>query len=329
MVHVRLARRIVTALDVAVVGGDVQGSPTALVGEVGIRTVVEKVHTEPIEAVLSGVQQRGPTVLAGLVHIGPALQQDFDRLQVPLPRRENQRRQASKLLRPAARHRHAEGEFRKRRLGPVPLLRERPVRLRERFRLIFGARHAGIRRVLPDYRPALAAALDEFLNPVSTGIGEIRHASGLHRPGLRIDVRTLGDEQAYGVCVRVRGSPHQCGRAAQALAGLDLGPMGEQLLEHRHGAGPRRHHQGCFTVAERLVGIGAGAEKELDHFGGARLAGERQGGHSCVGHGGSLCASGEQLSGGGCIGTVSSPVQCRRTVGLRRVHVGGLREQRA
>ncbi len=64
VIHVRLARRILAALDVPVVRGDVQRVPAAHVLNVRIRAALEQVRAELVVAVLRGDEEGGPAVLA-------------------------------------------------------------------------------------------------------------------------------------------------------------------------------------------------------------------------------------------------------------------------
>src|SRR6185312_2590568 len=56
-------------------------------------------HADLVEAILRGIQQRGPSVSARLVHIGAGFQQRLHRCQVSLAGRKDERREAAELLR--------------------------------------------------------------------------------------------------------------------------------------------------------------------------------------------------------------------------------------
>src|SRR5690606_10448489 len=99
VIHVRLARRIVPALDVAVVRRNVQRVPAVLVRNVRIRPLLEQILPEPVVPVLRRRQQRRPPELARLINVRTRLQQQLHRLQIPFSRRKNQRRQTARVLR--------------------------------------------------------------------------------------------------------------------------------------------------------------------------------------------------------------------------------------
>src|SRR5690242_3688427 len=75
VIHVRRADRIIAAFDVAIVGGEIQRGPAALVGKVHVSAVLEQVGTEFVIAVLGGDQQGAPAVAGGLVDVGSGSQE--------------------------------------------------------------------------------------------------------------------------------------------------------------------------------------------------------------------------------------------------------------
>ena len=135
VVHVALADRIVARLDVAVVGGEIERRPAALVGEVRIGAVLEQVRAELVVAVLRRDEQRAPAVAGGLVDVGAGGEQHLDRLEIVGARRKHQRRQPAAVFRLPARVREA-------------------GRRSRRIVLIVAQPHRVQRRVLP--RPAAA-----------------------------------------------------------------------------------------------------------------------------------------------------------------------------
>ena len=67
VIHVRLGNRIVAALDVAVVGRQIERRPAALVGDVGIGALLEQELRQLIVAVVDRGEQRRPAVLGDLI----------------------------------------------------------------------------------------------------------------------------------------------------------------------------------------------------------------------------------------------------------------------
>ena len=73
--QVRLRHRIVAALDVAVVGGQVERRPAALVGEVHVRAALDQQRRQRVVPVVDRRQQRRPAVLGGLIDVGAGVEQ--------------------------------------------------------------------------------------------------------------------------------------------------------------------------------------------------------------------------------------------------------------
>jgi len=94
-VHVTLGDRIIAAFDVAVVGGDVEGRPSAAVGQVRIRAALEQHGCQLVMAVVDRRQQRGPAVVRRQVDVGAAVEQDLCRVEVAFARGKDQRRQSA------------------------------------------------------------------------------------------------------------------------------------------------------------------------------------------------------------------------------------------
>jgi hypothetical protein len=107
VIHVRLGHRIITAFDVAVVGGKVQRRPPALVGEIHIGAPINQHRRQPVMAVVGRRQQRRPAVLGDLIDVGPGVEQQVRRLEIALTRREHERRQAAA----AAPHQSSHDDF--------------------------------------------------------------------------------------------------------------------------------------------------------------------------------------------------------------------------
>ena len=95
VVHVRLGHRVVAALDVAVVGREVQRRPAALVGEVHVGAALDQVGAQLVVAVLRRREQRRPAVFGRLVDVGARVEQQLGRFDVAFARREDKRGQAA------------------------------------------------------------------------------------------------------------------------------------------------------------------------------------------------------------------------------------------
>ena len=143
VIHVALADGIVAVLDVAVVGGQVQRHPAALVGQVRIGAVLEQIRAELVVAVLRRHQQRAPAVAGRLVDVGAGCEQHLHRLEVVGARRIDERRQL--LRRPpapaaAAAASASRGIVRQRRWSACRRRRHRPASAAA------AGRHARVRR---------------------------------------------------------------------------------------------------------------------------------------------------------------------------------------
>ena len=93
VVHVRPRYRIVAALDIAVVGREIERGPAALVGQVDIGAQSDQLNGQLVVSVVGRRQQRRPAVLGWLVDRSAPLDQEARRLGIAFPRRKHQRRQ--------------------------------------------------------------------------------------------------------------------------------------------------------------------------------------------------------------------------------------------
>src|SRR6267154_1278735 len=97
MIHVRRANRVIAALDISIVRGKVERRPTAIVLDIGIRSMRKQKLGQSVMAVLRCYQQRSPAVVRPLVHIGSMLQQDFGALEAIFAGGIDQRRESAAI----------------------------------------------------------------------------------------------------------------------------------------------------------------------------------------------------------------------------------------
>ena len=93
-----VAHRIIAAFDIAVVGGQIERRPAAVVGDVGIGAVIEQIGAQLVVAILGRGQQRGPAVVRSLIDVGAGLDQDSGALEAILASRVNQRRESAAIF---------------------------------------------------------------------------------------------------------------------------------------------------------------------------------------------------------------------------------------
>ncbi len=128
----------------------------------------------------------------------------------------------------------------------------------------------------------------------------------------------------------LRRRPHQRGGAAQGVLRVHVGAVIEQDLDRVDVAGPRRHHEGRLAMRQDgHVRVGSGFQQLFDHRRVAVDAGQRQRSGALAVGGGHVCAGLNQQSCRLQVVAVHSPVQRRRTIGLRRIDVRALLQQRA
>ena len=98
MIHVRLADRIISGFDIAVVRSQIKRRPAALVGEIHVGAVVQQIRSELVVPVLRRDQQGAPAVSRDLVHVRSGRQQDFDGIEIVGANRIHQRRQLAAIF---------------------------------------------------------------------------------------------------------------------------------------------------------------------------------------------------------------------------------------
>jgi hypothetical protein len=64
--------------------------PAAVVGDVGVRTVLEQVLADDVILVVGGGEERGPAVVRFLVDVRPGFDESFDRFKIAFASREDQ-----------------------------------------------------------------------------------------------------------------------------------------------------------------------------------------------------------------------------------------------
>src|ERR1019366_168053 len=69
VIHVGLADRVVAGFYVAIVGGEIERIPAALVGQIRIGAVVEQPRSHFVVAILRCCQERAPAIIRGLIDI--------------------------------------------------------------------------------------------------------------------------------------------------------------------------------------------------------------------------------------------------------------------
>ena len=126
----------------------------------------------------------------------------------------------------------------------------------------------------------------------------------------------------------LRHRPHQGGLVFRGLAGVHVGAVGEQGGHRPGAAGAGGGHQRGLAAGEHRVGRGARLQQLPDQRGVAVLAGQvERGGPELirgVHRGPCLDQPARRLE----VVEVGGPVQGRRPVGLRRVHVDSFVQQR-
>jgi hypothetical protein len=70
MIHVRFGPRIVAGFDIAVVRRQVQWRPATPGGNVHVPAVVDEKLRKLVVSVVGGGQQRGPSEIGSLIHVG-------------------------------------------------------------------------------------------------------------------------------------------------------------------------------------------------------------------------------------------------------------------
>ena len=98
VIHVRSAHRIVAGFDVAVVGGEVERTPAAVVGEIRIGAVVEQPGGQFVVPVLGCGEERTPAVEGGLIDIGAGCNQIDRAIEASFASGEYQRGQAAAVF---------------------------------------------------------------------------------------------------------------------------------------------------------------------------------------------------------------------------------------
>jgi hypothetical protein len=95
VIQVRLRNRIVASLDIAVVGGEIQGRLAALVREVDVGAALDQQPGQPIVPVVDGREERRPPILGLLVDVRVRVEERACRVDVALARGKDERRQAA------------------------------------------------------------------------------------------------------------------------------------------------------------------------------------------------------------------------------------------
>ena len=123
--------------------------------------------------------------------------------------------------------------------------------------------------------------------------------------------------------------PHQRGRAAQRFLRVDVGAGGDEHVDRFGLSVSRREHQQRLAVWSALLDVGAGLDQLVDHRDVAVQAGHRERRDAFGIRGVELRAGANQQVRRVQIVSIDRPVQGRRAVHLRRVHVGLPLQQRA
>jgi len=98
MVHVGRTNGIIAPFDVAVVRGEIERPPAAVISKVRICAVIKKVFPDLVVLVLSSRKQGSPAVVGGLVYAGSGFDEDFHRLEIALARGKDQGGHAAAIL---------------------------------------------------------------------------------------------------------------------------------------------------------------------------------------------------------------------------------------
>jgi hypothetical protein len=142
-------------------------------------------------------------------------------------------------------------------------------------------------------------------------------------------VGAAGHQRADDCGVAVGGPPHQRRLIARALLGVRVGPVLEQRRHRVDLAGARRRHQRRLAVGVGSVRIGARRQEQLDQRRVAGAAGEEQRRDAvAVGCVGVRLRADERRCGVDVV-EIRGPVQRRRPVRRRRVHLAAILDQLA
>ena len=136
-----------------------------------------------------------------------------------------------------------------------------------------------------------------------------------------LQVCAPGDESLHDPRVALGRGPHQ-GRLLVSLGCVWIGPAGQQGLNCFQVAGPRRGHQrGLPAVADRVC-VRTGVEQQLHQICVAAVTGKGYRLDTVGVRSVDVCPCGDKRLGHAEISDICRPVQCRRAVGIGRVHVG-------
>jgi hypothetical protein len=116
--------------------------------------------------------------------------------------------------------------------------------------------------------------------------------------------------------------PHQRRRAAQRFLRVHVSAGRRQDVDDLRLTVPRRQHQHRLTVGPALLDVGAALDELVDHRHIAVQAGHRQRRHAFAIRGVDFDAGANQQVGGVKVVAIHGPMKCRRSIDLRRVHVG-------
>ena len=172
--------------------------------------------------------------------------------------------------------------------------------------------------------PAASIALTQAMSPLRTA-----KRNGVVPP---FDRAPMSAPPSMSACttgaVRFGGRPHQRGLSVPGLLRVDVGAGNQECLDRIDFSASRSEHQRRFSRAHLRVGIGAGLQQLIDDCGVAVSGGENQRRHTIVVGGLDVGARANQQRGRFHVFAIRRPVQGRRTIGLRRVDVGFLFQQR-
>src|SRR5690349_13241837 len=98
MIHVRRPHRIIAALNIAVVGGEIEWRPPTVVRDVGIGAVLHQIRRQFVMPVLRSGEQWSPSVKGPLVDISAGFDQNPGAFQTVFASRQYQGCQAAAIF---------------------------------------------------------------------------------------------------------------------------------------------------------------------------------------------------------------------------------------